>query len=281
MCFPRVTGQELLDEEMIKLPLNIATSGISDWKALVTRAKDKRQSLQNKAEKWMGEGGDDRLIRPIVLVQVERTGKEQRGAKAGGKVLVHSEDVREYLTERVLGVSNEAVKVKTAEDDGLEDVDLMHPECPVQWIITKSALQEGWDCPFAYILVSLNNTGSAKAMTQLVGRVLRQPFQERLPDDYADLNESYVYCLHQSAGELPSKSKRRWKRKATKAICLASCGTTPMASPSGRHERFGFAGILPTSMAASSTVRLTAAPSASRMAATMHRSITSNISSVA
>lgn len=133
---------------MIKLPLNIATSGLSDWKALLTKARDKRQSLQLKAEAWLQDRGDDRLIRPIVLVQVERTGKDQRGAKAGGKALVHSEDVREYLTQR-LSVPYEAVKVKTSEDDGLEDVDLMDPECPVQWIITKAALQEGWDCPFA------------------------------------------------------------------------------------------------------------------------------------
>jgi type III restriction enzyme len=55
--------------------------------------------------------------------------------------------------------------------------------------------------------VSLNNTGSAKAMTQLAGRVLRQPFQERLSDDYADLNESYVHCLHQSAGEIAKQVK--------------------------------------------------------------------------
>lgn len=202
----KVSGQQLLDEEMIKLPLNIATSGVSDWKALLTKAKDKRQSLQHKADAWMGECGAGRRIRPIVLVQVERTGKEQRGAKSGGRLLVHSEDVREYLTQR-LGVSKEAVKVKTSEDDGLEDVDLMDSECPVEWIITKAALQEGWDCPFAYILVSLNNTGSPKAMTQLVGRVLRQPFQERLPDAYSDLNESYVYCLHQSAGEIAKQVK--------------------------------------------------------------------------
>ena len=51
-------------------------------------------------------------------------------------------------------------------------MDLLAEGCPVEWIITKAALQEGWDCPFAYILVSLNNTGSQQSMTQLVGRVL-------------------------------------------------------------------------------------------------------------
>lgn len=202
----RVSGQQLLDEHMIKLPLNIGTSGMSDWKALLTRARDKRQALQNKADELLAGGLGDQRIRPIVLVQVERTGKEQRGAKSGGRLLVHSNDVFEYLTQR-LSVSDVAIRIKTADNDGLEDVELMDPDCPVEWIITKSALQEGWDCPYAYILVSLNNTGSTRAMTQLVGRVLRQPFQQRVPDAYSDLNESYIYCLHQSASDIAKQVK--------------------------------------------------------------------------
>ena len=39
----------------------------------------------------------------------------------------------------------------------------------------KSALMEGWDCAFAYLLVMLDNTRSQNAITQLVGRVMRQP----------------------------------------------------------------------------------------------------------
>lgn len=42
-------------------------------------------------------------------------------------------------------------------------------------IITKQALQEGWDCPFAYVLCALAASSNEKAMTQLVGRILRQP----------------------------------------------------------------------------------------------------------
>ena len=208
----RVSGQQLLDEEMIKLPLNIATSGVSDWKTLLTRARDKRQALQIKADEALSLGHVDRRIRPIVLIQVERTGKEQRGAKAGGRLLVHSEDAREYLTQR-LSVAETAIRIKSADNDGLEDIDLMDPDCPVEWIITKSALQEGWDCPYAYILVSLNNTGSEKAMTQLVGRVLRQPFQKRLPDTHSDLNGSYIYCLHQSAGAIAAQVKKALEKE--------------------------------------------------------------------
>ena len=67
-------------------------------------------------------------------------------------------------------------------------------------------MQEGWDCPFAYILVSLNNTGSQQSMTQLVGRVLRQPYVERTLFD--ELNESYVFCLRRKATDISREVKK-------------------------------------------------------------------------
>ena len=221
----RVTGEELWKEEMIKLPLNVATSGQKDWKDVLTQARDKRIALAKKAAEHSTKAGEDRLIRPVVLVQVERTGKDQRAAK-----FIHSEDVREYLIER-LGISGEAIKVKTAETDGLEDVNLMDPLCPVEWVITKSALQEGWDCPFAYILVSLNNTGSGQSMTQLVGRVLRQPYQVRTP--FPELNESYIYCLHRKAWEITKEVKKALEQEGYEGegAGLVVDSTDPDAKP--------------------------------------------------
>lgn len=207
-----ISGEALLEEEMIKLPINIATSGQKNWKDVLTQARDKRSELAKKAAEWAktaaaGNGGDIAacLIRPIVLVQVERTGKDQR--EAG---LIHAKDVEEYLLQR-LSVPAAAIAIKTAEDGGLENVDLMDPGCPVEWIITKSALQEGWDCPFAYILVSLNNTGSGTAMTQLVGRILRQPNQKRTGT--GSLDECYVYCLHERPAELSRHIKKALEKE--------------------------------------------------------------------
>src|SRR5207302_5941113 len=135
------------------------------------------------------------------VVEGERTGKDQREANK-----VHSEDIKEYLMAR-LSVPESAIAIKSSEKDDIEGIDLLDEGCPVEWIITKSALQEGWDCPFAYILVSLNETGSGTAMTQLVGRVLRQPFQRRIPE-HPELNESYVLCLKQRAGEAAKLVKK-------------------------------------------------------------------------
>lgn len=197
----RASGDELLLEEMIKLPLNIAVSGARDWKDLLTRARDKRDRLEADAAALVEQGKFGQFIRPIVLVQVERTGKDQRDGKH-----IHAEDVRDHLTQR-LGVNANAIAVKSSDKDELiEHTDLMDEGCPINWIITKAALQEGWDCPFAYVLVSLDNTGSERAMTQLIGRVLRQPFQKRTPLD--SLNECYVYCLRATAAAVSSQVKK-------------------------------------------------------------------------
>ena len=202
----RVSGEELLQNEMIRLPLNIATSQERSWQSTLTMARDKRQSLATAAAKLAAESADERLIRPIVLVQVERTGADQRGQSIQGRLAVHAEDVKDFLMQR-LDIPEQAIAIKTSAKDELnvEGVELEHPECPIEWIITKSALQEGWDCPFAYILASLNNTGSGQAMTQLVGRILRQPYQERTPVEA--LNESYVYCLHKRASTIAQEVK--------------------------------------------------------------------------
>jgi type III restriction enzyme len=185
----RVTGRELLQEQMIKLPINVSTSRVTTFENCVTMARDKREQLARLALQHYRDGG--RLIRPIVLVQVERTGKDQIDTG-----YIHSEQVKEYLIGR-LGVAKESIAIKTSEKDDIEGIDLMDENCRIDWILTKSALQEGWDCPYAYILVSLSNTRSTQSMTQLVGRVLRQPFVEKTP--FEELNESYVYCLKESA----------------------------------------------------------------------------------
>ena len=88
------------------------------------------------------------------------------------------------LAGRLAGLDEAEIAIKTADTNDLaqpENQHLLSSSNRVRVIITKHALQEGWDCPFAYILVSLNNTASQQSMTQLVGRVLRQPGPARTP----------------------------------------------------------------------------------------------------
>lgn len=164
-----VTGRELDREGMIKMPLNLDPRQGTDWKATLNASLDTLNRLQAEADRLRAE--KNRYIRPIMLVQVERTGADQR--ESGH---IHAEDVREWLL--TAGFDAAEIAVKTAEQNDLsapENQDLLSPANRVRAIITKQALQEGWDCPFAYVLCGLAANSNLKAMTQLVGRILRQP----------------------------------------------------------------------------------------------------------
>jgi type III restriction enzyme len=197
-----IPGRTLNDEEMIKLDLHMINKAGLDWKDALRSAFAKRNELERKAVEHEARTGI--YIRPICLIQVERTGKDQRHLPH-----IHSEDVRERLT-RVLGALPEHVAVKTSETDELKDLDqeggLLSRDCHVRFIITKRALQEGWDCSFAYVLAILTNPDSKNALTQLVGRILRQPYARKT--HVKELDESYVYCFQQRAGELIDAVKK-------------------------------------------------------------------------
>lgn len=182
-----VSGLALKEEEMVKLPIQLRNFPNSDWRYTLAQTKEERDRLEEVAKRY--QQTEDRYIRPIAVIRVDRTGKNQRDG-----MKVHAEDAREELIN-ALGVPAEQIKVKSSEQDELAGIDLMSPFCPVRYIITKDALKEGWDCPFAYLLALLDNTTAATAMTQLIGRVMRQPYARvtHLPE----LDSCYIFCYNQ------------------------------------------------------------------------------------
>jgi len=180
-----ITGRELEREGMIKMPLNLEPVSGTDWQAAVGAALNRLNDLDASAQGYLADGG--RYIRPILLVQVERTGTDQ--ADSG---MIHADHVKAWLMKA--GLDEAEIAFKTADINDLdkpENRDLLSPTCRVRAVITKAALAEGWDCPFAYVLCSLAANGAEGAMTQLVGRILRQPHATKT--GVAALDECYVY----------------------------------------------------------------------------------------
>ncbi|MQX92077.1 type III restriction endonuclease subunit R [Sinorhizobium meliloti] len=194
-----VTGIELDGEGMIKMPLNLDPKQGTDWKTTLNAAVEQLNGLNTKAAKLRADTG--RYIRPIMLVQVERTGRDQRNAE-----FIHADDVKEWLL--AAGFDEAEIATKTAETNDLnqpENQDLLSPTNRVRAIITKSALQEGWDCPFAYVLCSLAASSNLNGMTQLVGRILRQP--GALKTGIPELDECHVVTHHAGTGEVVNAIK--------------------------------------------------------------------------
>ncbi len=198
-----IKGVDLAKEEMIKLDLHVVNKAGADWKNALLAAKERRDDLEKKARRLRSRSGT--YIRPICLIQVERTGKDQRGGR-----FIHAEDAREYLIKSC-GVSPEEIAVKSSEKDDIDGRNLLAEDCPIRYIITKQALQEGWDCSFAYVLAILSNPGAKNSLTQLVGRILRQP--EAKKTGVNALDESYVFCFQGRAGELLESVKSGFKRE--------------------------------------------------------------------
>jgi len=72
---------------------------------MLKEIKQQREMLEKKAELLREEEGT--YIRPIALLQVERTGKDQRTGE-----FVHSLDVKEELIE--LGINPDEIALKQA-----------------------------------------------------------------------------------------------------------------------------------------------------------------------
>ena len=199
-----VSGVRLKEEEMIKIPIHILTSERGDWKKTLYQAYEKCLELDRQSQEYFKNSNS--YIRPIMLIQVERTGKDQRGGQ-----FIHSEDAKDYLINH-LGVSPDAVRIKTSGRNELKDENLLSDMSPVKYIITNKALQEGWDCPFAYILALLGNSQSKQALTQLIGRVLRQPYAKAIKS-FPDLNESYVFCYNRIVKDVIEDIKKGLQRE--------------------------------------------------------------------
>ena len=171
-----VTAQELKNENMVKLPVIIQNN--SKIEGVIGNALHLRRVLELKAKECEKNYGTP-YIRPIVLFQAQpKSGEEATTFEKLKQILITA------------GCKEEEIAIKTADINELKNVNLMSNRCKIKYIITVNALKEGWDCPFAYILASVANRSADVDVTQILGRILRQPYVQHLPDE--NLNTSYV-----------------------------------------------------------------------------------------
>lgn len=187
-----VSAAELKAEEMIKLPVVLETE--PNWQQCLADAIGRRDALHKLADEERRAGAA--YLRPLVLIQSEPR-------RAGIETLDFEKVKNELITNHGIPVSE--IVVATGEEKGLEQIDadyklgIADPTCPVKFVITQKALAEGWDCPFAYILVSMASLSSATAVEQLLGRVLRQPGASHR--QAKALNQSYAFVVSRNFAE--------------------------------------------------------------------------------
>lgn len=185
----QVLASELKVENMVKIPIYL--TNVAQWQDALRDGVAERNNLEKLAEKEKRETKE--YIRPIALIQAEQ--EKESDSK------IYVDKTKDFLMHE-LKIPAEEIAIKTATRDEIKDVDLLSPKCKIKYIITVNALKEGWDCPFAYVLISVANIGSTLAVEQTIGRILRLP-RVRVKKE-AELNYSYVYTSSENFSKASS-----------------------------------------------------------------------------
>jgi type III restriction enzyme len=218
-----VGAQALAREDMIKLPI-VLIEHTTGWKDAVRDAILTRDRLELLAAK------EPDYIRPVILFQAE--------AK-NGEVTV------DVLLEHLISADGEKldrkqIAVATGEQKELDGIVLSDTQCPIRFVITVEALKEGWDCPFAYVLCSLQDAKSAKDVEQLLGRVLRMPYAR--PRSQPELGKAYAHIVAQGFARVADTLADRLVNnmgfeayEAAQAIAPAQC-SCPLLDGYGKPQ---------------------------------------------
>lgn len=185
--YVKVNPKDVIEEGMIKKELiinedieKIAKSEEDSQTAVLEASYRKRLELKKAFEK---EGSD---INPLVLVQIPT-------AEAGEQKI---EAVKKFLAEKGITEKNGRMAIWLAEQKS-DTIDwISEPNNEIEFLIFKQAIDTGWDCPRAHILVKFRETHNIVFEIQTVGRILRMPEQKHYSNEA--LNRGYIYTNLQS-----------------------------------------------------------------------------------
>lgn len=196
-AFPvKVNPVDVINEGMIKKEI-IINKDIEDVikiddeldseTLILESAYKKQEELKKKYKLALKDGETSNSIMPLVLIQLPNSiaGEEKK------------ENVLKFLESKNITVDNGKVAVWLSDEAINKDSETLLPlDSKVEYLLFKMAVDTGWDCPRAQILVKFREINSITFEIQTVGRILRMAEAKHYMDE--DLNRSYVYTNIQS-----------------------------------------------------------------------------------
>ena len=177
----------VIEEGMIKKDV-VINEGIGEIVAdendsqtvVLEAAFQKREELKKLYEK------EKVSINPLVLIQIPP-------AEAGETKI---EAVKAFLAKKEVTEKNGKLAIWLAEQKS-ETIDwIREPDNEIEFLIFKQAIDTGWDCTRAHILIKFRETHSETFEIQTVGRILRMPEQKHYTNE--ELNRGFLYTNVQS-----------------------------------------------------------------------------------
>jgi len=182
-----VEPEDVIKQGMIKkeLIINEKIDQISDdekdsQEIVLEVAYKKRLELKKYFEK-LGSN-----INPLVLIQIPT-------AEAGDSKI---EAIKKFSSKKHITEKNGKLAIWLAEQKSKTVDWISEPDNEIEFLIFKQAIDTGWDCPRAHILVKFRESRSETFEIQTVGRILRMPEQKHYSIE--DLNRGYIYTNVQS-----------------------------------------------------------------------------------
>ena len=148
---------------------------------LVRRAARK---LKDATDRWAQYGESQGLIEsvsPLLVLQTPNTPDPNDVGMALDAIFGEYPGLPATSVRHVLGDHS-------AQRFGAWEVEWIEPqrvqdEAHVRVLIAKDAISTGWDCPRAEVLVSFRPAKDHTHITQLLGRMVRNPLARRIPGD--------------------------------------------------------------------------------------------------
>jgi len=176
----RASAAQLYTEAMIKMPIKLHAVG--NWEQALSEAIRQRAALEELARQE--PDASEEHLRPIVLIQAQ--------PKSSKRETLTVEVLKQALQDE-FKIHESQIAIATGDQKEIEGIDLFDPDCGIRYILTVRALAEGWDCSFAYILCSVAQIKSSRAVEQILGRILRLPYARR--KEQAELNQAYAFVI--------------------------------------------------------------------------------------
>lgn len=194
-----VKPNDVINEGMIKKEIiinqdidKIVDDELDSETLILESAYMKQEHLKKQYSNALSNKETSNQITPLVLIQLPNSvaGEEKK------------ENVLKFLESKGATIDNGKVAVWLSDEAINKDAETLLPlDSKVEYLIFKMAIDTGWDCPRAQILVKFRETNSITFEIQTVGRVLRMPEAKHYQEE--DLNRSYVYTNVQSIAIKP------------------------------------------------------------------------------
>jgi type III restriction enzyme len=148
---------------------------------LVRRAARKLKDSTDRWAEYARSQGLIETVQPLLVLQTPNTPEADEVGIALDTIIGEYPDLRASSVRHVLGDHSKqkfgAWEVEWIEPQRVQD------EPQVRVLVAKDAISTGWDCPRAEVLVSFRPARDHTHITQLLGRMVRNPLARRIPGD--------------------------------------------------------------------------------------------------